>query len=258
MKNRSLLSVLLLFLPLWLSAGIRSSHIELPEKAVQGDTLEVRYVMEISGSWRTPGIENGADGLRLLRIRYKRERLSPYVMRVTAVCRFKCVAAGTVAFPPLPVRTDKGDASVAGDTLQVAPHPGYGEAWLAARDFLLQQGEECRNLEWQHSDRDVHAFYDYRRDAFAWARKSEVVAYGTGNFAWGRQCDQTIVHLFSAYQAGQFVEIPEGSVGPLLGEIAYGQNGTYCEGFPKASFRGQDSTCLVGCGPVALAHARSS
>ena len=42
MKNRSLLSVLLLFLPLWLSAGIRSSHIELPEKAVQGDTLEVR------------------------------------------------------------------------------------------------------------------------------------------------------------------------------------------------------------------------
>ena len=254
MKNRSLLSVLLLFLPLWLSAGIRSSHIELPEKAVQGDTLEVRYVMEISGSWRTPGIENGADGLRLLRIRYKRERLSPYVMRVTAVCRFKCVAAGTVAFPPLPVRTDKGDASVAGDTLQVAPHPGYGEAWLAARDFLLQQGEECRNLEWQHSDRDVHAFYDYRRDAFAWARKSEVVAYGTGNFAWGRQCDQTIVHLFSAYQAGQFVEIPEGSVGPLLGEIAYGQNGTYCEGFPKASFRGQDSTCLVGCGPVALAQ----
>lgn len=254
MKNRSLLSVLLLFLPLWLSAGIRSSHIELPEKAVQGDTLEVRYVMEISGSWRTPGIENGADGLRLLRIRYKRERLSPYVMRVTAVCRFKCVAAGAVAFPPLPVRTDKGDASVAGDTLQVAPHPGYGEVWLAAQDFLRQQGEDCRNLEWQHSDRGVHAFYDYRRDAFAWARKSEVVAYGTGNYAWGRENDQTIVHLFKAYQASQLVEMPEGSVGPLLGTIAYDQDGKYCEGFPKAPFRGRDSTCLAGCGPVALAQ----
>ncbi len=254
MKNRSLLSVLLLFTPLWLSAGIRSSHVELPEKAVQGDTLEVRYVMEISGNWRSQGFESVGDGVRFLRVRYTRERLSSYTMRVTATCRIKCVAAGPMELPPLPVRTDKGDASIPGVTLEVAPHPEYGEAWLAARDFLRQQGEDCRDLEWRHSDRGVHAFYDTHSNTFAWARNSDVVAYGTGNYAWGRENDQTIVHLFQACRAGQFVEIPEGTVAPLLGAIAYDQDGNYCEGFPKAPFRGRDSTCLAGCGPVALAQ----
>ena len=254
MKNRALLSLLLLLSPLWLSAGIRSSHIELPENAVQGDTLEVRYVMEVSGGWRTPGLERASDGVRFLRVRYSRERVSTYVIRVTATCRIKCVAAGPVELPPLPVRSDKGDESIPGTTLQVAPHPEYGEAWLIARDFLQQQGEDCRDLEWRHSDKGLHAFYDSGRDTFVWARPSEVVAYGTGNYAWDQADDQTILHLFKAYRTGQFVEIPEGTVAPLLGEIAYGQDGGYCEGFPKASFRGQDSTCLAGCGPVALAQ----
>ena len=254
MKNRALASLILLFSPLWLSAGIRSSHIELPEKAVQGDTLEVRYVMEISGNWRSPGIEGETDGIRLLRMNYAKVRLSANVLRVTATCRIKCIAAGAVEFPPLPVRTDKGDATVPGMTLQVEPHPEYGKAWLAARNFLLQQGEDCRDLEWQHSAEGVHAFYDFRKNTFAWARPSEIVAYGTGNYVWSKGDDQTVVHLFKAYRTGQYVEIPGGAVTPLLGEIAYNQNGKYCEGFPKVPFQGRDSTCLAGCGPTALAQ----
>ncbi len=254
MKNRTLLLVFLLLLPLSLSAGIRSSHIELPEKAAQGDTLEVRYVMVISGNWRSPGIEDKIDGIRRLRTNFTKEYLGAYVMRVTVTCRIKCVAAGPVELPPLPVRTDKGDASIPGATLQVAPHPEYGEAWLTTRDFLLKQGENCRNLEWKHSDKGLHAFYDSGQNIFVWARPSEVVAYGTGYYNWNKREDHTIERLFKTYRSGPFVEIPEGTVGPLLGEIAYNQSGKYCEGFPKAPFHGRDSTCLAGCGPVALAQ----
>ena len=255
MKNRALISILLLvFLPLYLSAGIRSSHIEFPEKIVQGEPLEVRYVVEISGNWRSRGFEQEVEGIRILKMNYAKERVSAYVMRLTVTCRIKCVASGSLELPPLPVRTDKGDVSVPGATLQVEPNPEYGEAWLTARDFLLQQGEDCRSLEWQHSDKGVHAFFDFRRNAFAWARPSEVVAYGTGNYNWARNDDQTVSYLFRTYRSGKYVEIPGEAVAPLLGGIAYNQNGEYCKGFPKVPFRGRDSTCLAGCGPVALAQ----
>jgi hypothetical protein len=43
-------------------------------------------------------------------------------------------------------------------------------------------------------------------------------------------------------------------VKPLLGDIKYGQNSPYNAYFPKEKYQGKDSTCLVGCGPVALAE----
>ena len=86
-------------------------------------------------------------------------------------------------------------------------------------------------------------------------RRSEIVAYGTGNYAWDQEeNDYTIEYLFEAYCSGRYIEIPSGTVAPLLGEIAYNQNGKYCEGFPKVPFQGRDSTCIAGCGPVALAQ----
>ena len=255
MKNRTLLLVFLLLLPLSLSAGIRLSRIELPEKAIQGEPVEVRYVMNISGSWIFQGPRNEAEGIRLLKRSHTKKQLPGYIQQVTITYQVLCTAAGPVEFPAIQFRTDKGLETVPGATLQVAPHPEYGEAWRAARDFLLQQGEDCRNLAWQLSNRGVHAFYDPSRDIFAWVRRSEIVAYGTGNYAWDQEeNDYTIEYLFEAYCSGRYIEIPSGTVAPLLGEIAYNQNGKYCEGFPKVPFQGRDSTCIAGCGPVALAQ----
>lgn len=254
MKSRALITLFLLLLSLSLSAGIRSSRIQQPEKIVQGEALEVRYVLEISGSWQYQVSGESVDGIQFLKLDQTKKRLSSSLSRVEIIYRIKCLAAGEVQLPAITVSTDKGPQTVAGATLQVEPNPEYGAAWRIARDFLLRQGEDCRNLDRQHSAGGVHAFYDPRRDVFTWATPSDVVAYGNGLKVQTGEENHIIEQLFKSCAGGRFAEIPEGTLAPLLGDIALGQSGKYCQGFPKVPFRGRDSTCVTGCGAVALAQ----
>ena len=254
MKSRALITLFLLLLPLSLSAGIRSSRIQQPEKIVQGEALEVRYVLEISGSWQYQVSGESVDGIQFLKLDQTKKRLSSSLSRVEIIYRIKCLAAGEVQLPAITVSTDKGPQTVAGATLQVEPNPEYGAAWRTARDFLLRQGEDCRNLDRQHSAGGVHAFYDPRRNIFAWATMSDVVAYGNGLGVQTGEENHIIEQLFKSCADGRFAEIPEGTLAPLLGDIALGQSGQYCKGFPRVPFQGRDSTCIAGCGAVALAQ----
>lgn len=254
MKSRALITLFLLLLPLSLSAGIRSSRIQQPEKIVQGEALEVRYVLEISGSWQYQVSGESVDGIQFLKLDQTKKRLSSSLSRVEIIYRIKCLAAGEVQLPAITVSTDKGPQTVAGATLQVEPNPEYGAAWRIARDFLLRQGEDCRNLDRQHSAGGVHAFYDSRRDVFAWATPSDVVAYGNGLGVQTGEENHIIEQLLKSCADGRFAEIPEGTLAPLLGDIALGQSGQYCQGFPRVPFQGRDSTCIAGCGAVALAQ----
>lgn len=129
MKLSVLAPFLLLFLPLHLPAEIRSSHVELPEKAFQGEPAEIRYVFEVSGAWTVLGPERTADGLRFLSRDHSEKRLSRSVMQVTVTCQVKSIAAGTVDLSPLKIVTDKGPQQIPGGSIQMEPHPDYGKAW---------------------------------------------------------------------------------------------------------------------------------
>jgi hypothetical protein len=65
MKLKAFACFLLLILPLFLSAEIRSSRVELPKKAVQGEQMEIRYVFEVSGTWVALGPQGTMEGVRL-------------------------------------------------------------------------------------------------------------------------------------------------------------------------------------------------
>lgn len=254
MNPKAVSLFLLLFLPMCLSAEIRSSHVELPENAVQGEQMEIRYVFEVSGAWTFLGPEKTVEGIRLLTQNHYEERLSRSVMKVTVAYLVKSIVAGPVDLPSVQVVTNKGVQLIPGGTLQIDPHPDYGQAWITARDFLKQKGEDCKELEWGYSRGNVHSFYDPGRNAFVWVGSSGVVAYGIDATTWDGKNEDMAGRLFNAYGAERYVAIPEGTVNPLLGDIAYAQNGEFCKGFPVARFRGRDSTCVAGCGAVALAQ----
>ena len=254
MKLKAFTSFLLLILPLYLSAEIRSSHVELPEKAVQGVQMEIRYVFEVTGPWRFMGHEERIEGFRFMAQDHSEKRVSRSYVQVTVSYLAKSFVAGTVNLPPVKVMTNKGLQLIPGCTLQVEPHPIYGEAWKTAREFLKQQGEDCTELEWRYFIGKNHAFYDPDRNTFAWVGPAGVVAYGIDATMWDGQNNNIAGRLFKAYDTERFVTVPEGTVNPLLGDIAYAQDGVYCEGFPVAKYRGWDSTCVAGCGAVALAQ----
>ena len=254
MKLKAFATFLLLILPLYLSAEIRSSHVELPEKAVQGVQMEIRYVFEVSGAWTVLGPDRTIEGVRFLTQDHSERRLSKTVMQVTVAYLVKSIVAGTVDLPSVKVVTNKGVQLIQGGTLQIEPHPEYGEAWKTAREFLKQQGEDCKELEWRYFVGKNHAFYDSDRNTFAWVGPTGVVAYGIDATMWDGHNYNVSGRLFKSYAAERFVTIPEGTVNPLLGDIAYAQDGEYCEGFPMAKYRGWDSTCVAGCGAVALAQ----
>ena len=254
MKLKAFVCFLLLILPLFLSAEIRSSHVVLPEKPVQGETMEIRYVFEVTGAWRFLGHEETVEGFRFLAQDHSEKRLSRSVVQVTVSYLAKSLVAGTVDLPPVKVMTNKGLQLIPGGSLQVEPHPVYGEAWKTAREFLKQQGEDCKELEWRYFLGNNHAFCDTERNAFAWVGPSGVVAYGVDATLWDGKNNDLAGRMFNAYGAERFVTVPEGTVNPLLGDIAYAQDGEYCEGFPMAKYRGWDSTCVAGCGAVALAQ----
>ena len=108
MKLKAFVCFLLLILPLFLSAEIRSSHVELPEKPVQGETMAIRYVFEVSGAWRFLGHEETVEGFRFLTQDHSEKRLSRSIVQVTVSYLAKSLVAGTVDLPPVKVMTNKG------------------------------------------------------------------------------------------------------------------------------------------------------
>ena len=255
MKPTFLSILLLTLLPFSMAAGVRSFRVEMPERAVQGEEVEVRYVMEVSGRWYFLGYTQPIDGVRVLSADHSEKVLSQTVMRVTVSYRLTSYVAGAVELSPIEVMEGTKPRQFEGGTLVVEPHPDYGDEWLTAREFLLEKGKDCKALQWFYSQGETHGFYDIPRNSFAWVGPSGVVAYGIDAAMWDGRKDGLIVgQLFDAYGVSRFVDVPEGNVEPLLGDNAYGQDGAFCEGFPTAQFNGRDSVCLAGCGAVTLAQ----
>ena len=134
MKPKALVVLLLLLFPLYLSAGTRPLRVELPEKAVQGEPVEVRYVFEVSSSWSFMGLEQEVEGLRLVSRNFEENWLSPSVIQIVITYQVKGVIVGDLELPPVQVLTNAGTKQYPSGTLHFEPHPDYGNAWTEARN----------------------------------------------------------------------------------------------------------------------------
>ena len=95
MKPKALVLFLLLLFPLYLSAEMRSSHVVLPEKPVQGETMEIQYVFEVTGAWRFLGHEERIEGFRFMAQDHSEKRVSRSYVQVTVSYLAKSFVAGT-------------------------------------------------------------------------------------------------------------------------------------------------------------------
>lgn len=277
------MSLLILFVGIIASAQSRadmySFKVMYPQGTVtQGDYVNVTYFLEAL-NYSVKDVEE-VPGLKLETINRTKTVLQNGFDLVTTQCMYTVVAAGEIPLPKLDASVNGKPVSSNPIVLNVLPNPKYGKEWVVARDFLISKGVKPDNLTVRYTSDALAAFSDNTAKAFAIVvRKAfepymdnPILAYGIGNSMWdgnNRSGENSVYHILSQYsnqlqtlrKKGElysslpqslYMDNPAG-VKPLLGDIKYGQNGPYNAFFPKEKYQGKDSTCLVGCGPVALA-----
>lgn len=264
-------------------ADMYSFKVMYPQGTVtQGDYINVTYFLEAL-NYSVKDVEE-VPGLKLEAINRTKTVLQNGFDLVTTQCMYTVVAAGEIPLPKLDASVNGKPVSANPIVLNVLPNPKYGKEWEVARDFLISKGVQPDNLTVRYTSDALAAFSDNTAKAFAIVvRKAfepymdnPVLAYGIGNSMWdgsNRASENSVYYILSQYsnqlqtlrKKGElysslpqslYMENPAG-VKPLLGDINYGQNSPYNAFFPKEKYQGKDSTCLVGCGPVALASVLS-
>ena len=277
------LTLLLIFTAILCNAQSRadmySFKVMYPQGTVtQGDYINVTYFLEAL-NYSVKDVEE-VPGLKIESINRTKKVLDNGFDLITTQCLYTVISSGEIPLPRLDAQVN--GKPVGGDpiVLHVQPHPKYGYEWVKARDFLISKGVKPDNLIMRYTSDAVAAFSDNTAKAFAVVvRKAfepyienQVLAYGIGDSMWDgtSASENSVYHILSQYnkqlqylrQKGElyrsipqslYMEKPTG-VKPLLGEIKYGQTGPYNAFFPKEKYKDKDSTCLVGCGPVALAE----
>lgn len=261
-------------------ADMYSFKVMYPQGTVtQGDYINVTYFLEAL-NYSVKDVEE-VPGLKLEAINRSKKVLENGFDLVTTQCMYTVVAAGEIPLPKLDASVNGKPVSRDPIVLNVLPNPKYGKEWVVARDFLVSKGVKPDNLVVRYTSDALAAFSDNTAKAFAVVvRKAfepymdnPILAYGIGNSMWdgnNRASENSVYHILSQYsnqiqtlrsKGELYHSLPQNlymgnptGVKPLLGDIKYGQNSPYNAYFPKEKYQGKDSTCLVGCGPVALAE----
>ncbi len=264
---------------------LRSFRVYAPGGEItQGDRIQVVYALEAS-QYRISGFDGGMDRAVLEKVDLVKpegyEDEDYFHVEVHAV--FRITGSGPLRVHGMSALI--GEERVKSDSLliDVLPHPDYGQEWELARDFLQTRETPDGNerLEYKYGSKTLCAFSDAASRNFAIVVRRDyqpyienpVLAYGLGNSMWSgddKAKDNSIYHILSRYEeqleglrrrrqvyrslpALSYKPLPSG-VRPLLGRIEYGQGAPYNTLLPKDKFERRDSTCLAGCGPVALAQ----
>lgn len=269
--------------------GLRSFKVYAPQgRITQGDRIQVKYVLE-ANQYRISGFDGGMERAVLEKVDLVKpegyEDEDYYHVEVHAV--FRITGSGRLRVHAMSALI--GEDKVKSDSLliDVLPHPEYGQEWETALRFLQSKGalDEKERLEYKYGSKTLCAFSDATNRSFAIVvRRSyqpyiedPVLAYGIGNSMWSgddKAKDNSVYHILSRYEEQLeglrsrrqvYRSLPElgykhavAAVRPQLGEIEFGQSAPYNKLLPKDQFEGRDSTCLAGCGPVALAQVLAS
>lgn len=258
--------------------GLKSLNAYCLNQPVQGDTLEVEYVMEATNYWidRAPAAEGGI----LLDVSSRIEHPNRRYRKTIYSCTYLVHSATYLKLEPLKIYVDGKLVTSKELVLKVQPHPDYGKDWVVARNYLNSLcGYTGLDLRLKYASETVLGFSDDKAKVFAAVAASDyhqyiaepLLAYGIGNRMWDSDdMNDPVLPIFGQYDAqlkhlkareqlwrnlpeSEYDRSPEG-VEPLLGNMEYGQKGTYNMLFPKMHYEGKDSLCMAGCTAVALAQ----
>ena len=260
--------------------GLVSYEVKYPLGTItQGEWIMVQYFLEAT-NYSIDGIEE-VPGLLMETIAQSEMKLKHGVKRVYVGCNFSVNAHGKITLPRLKIKVDGVPVGTDQIVVDAQPNPKYGREWEYAREFLTARGVTPTNLAARYSGETIVAFSDAAQKVFAIVCTkayepyidNPVLAYGIGNSMWDGESgnsDNTIYHFIGLYDAqlkllkkkgeryntlpaSLYALHPEG-IQPLLGSINYGQRKPFNDYFPKERINDKDTSCLAGCGPVALAE----
>lgn len=264
--------------------GLAAFRVFVPESPLtQGDRIQVKYILDAT-HYSIRGFDGGMEGAILEDLDVQKEESGdPQLHRVVVSAIFRIASCGELLVRPMSAMI--GDERVRSDSVcvTVEPHPQYGQEWEIARDFLCSHEvpAEGMTLEYKYGTRTLCAFSDPLNKTFAVVVRRDyqpymanpVLAYGIGNPMWSGEDeggDNSVYYILSRYESqlqtlrqrretyrtlrpSSYTPDPAG-VKPLLGDIAFAQTHPYNALFPTEKVAGRDSSCLAGCGPVALAQ----
>ena len=260
--------------------GLIGLNAYAPDKVTQGNRVQVQYVIEATNVSDTKLPE--AHGGRLIDVKTSDELVDNSYYRRTMSCIFEVYCNGYFEIGPLFITVDDVQVSSERVIIETSPHPDYGQEWTQARNYLYTLcGYTGKNLQYKYGYTTQFAFSDDEARVFAIMVSEEyqpyiaepLLAYGNGNPMWNgkdnakdnsiyaimRRYDSQLKYLkknnevYRTLVPSSYKPAPEG-VEPLLRGIEYGQSSPYNLFFPKERFAGKDSSCIAGCGPVALAQ----
>ena len=281
---RRFLTLLLLFVGIFCQAQTQADlynfKVMYPQGTItQGDWINVTYFLEAL-NYSVKDVEE-VNGLQLESIQRDKRVLNNGFDLITTTCRYTVVGTGQIPLPKMEAYVNGKPVSTNPVVLDVQPNPKYGQEWEEGRNFLISKGVKADHLLVRHTSETLAAFSDNVEKAFVIVARKDyspylenpILAYGIGNSMWdgtSSASDNSVYHLIGQYNTqlrllkskgevyhsipiSLYMDRPTG-VKPLLGDINYGQAAPYNAFFPKGQYKGRDSTCLVGCGPVALAQ----
>jgi len=286
--KRIVLNMLFVLLCISLSAqqkdqqsGLRSFKVFVPEgEIIQGNRIQVVYELRVT-NWSIRSFDGSLECGEIERLDYDKGKLdgSESYIRINVVYRIN--GAGQLRVNPMSLLVDGKKVVSDSAVINVTPHPRYGSQWIVARDFLAEKGVVAPQLAHKYSTETLCAFSDDKNKCFVITVSEScgkyldnpVLAYGVGNSMWnGDQTngDNTIYAILAQYNRQikhlrdhnevysskllSNITMNADGVKPLLGSIAYDQDYPYNMLFPKEKYNGKDSSCIAGCGPVALAQ----
>ncbi len=284
--KRQLLIMLLLLSCLVLQAQQQPSSlvdfkVYVPEVEItQGDRVQIAYVLDAT-NYSITSFDGGIEGCVMESYDYEKSDIAGIVHRVTIKAIYSIGGAGQLKVKPMTAVVDGQTVRSDSTVLIVKPNPQYGNQWRTATAFLKSKGVDNPCLSYKYGMETLCAFSDDVNKCFAvvvsedYSRYVEnpILAYGIGNSMWqtdNDDKDNTIYSILNRYsqqirqlrknnevykslRPSSYNPKPEG-VKPLLGSIEYGQRNPYNRYFPKERYAGKDSSCIAGCGPVALAQ----
>lgn len=261
-------------------ASLYSFKVMYPQGTVtQGDYINVTFFLEAL-NYSVKDVEE-VTGLKLESIDRTKTVLQNGFDLITTKCMYTVMGTGKITLPHMEAWVNGKQVGLDDIVLDVQPNPKYGTEWELGKQFLISRGLKAGNLTVRYTSETLAAFSDNVEKSFVIVAKKEyepymenlVLAYGIGNAMWdgvNSASDNSVYHILGQYdiqlrllkKKGEkysslplslYMDHPTG-VKPLLGDMKYGQRSPYNAFFPKGKYLDRDSTCLVGCGPVALAQ----
>lgn len=250
---------------------VKSFIAVVPDTVIQGEPFIVSYKLT-ANSWKAGSRPLSGKGFILQAVNYSHKNGNPY-SELTAKATYVTSLCGKHELPGMTITVGNQTVTSTKKTIYVKPNKEYGEEMAYAHDFLLEHGKHCDSICLSMTERNKHfwVFEDLRNSCFCLVARKDVwpvvgipvlaystessmgIEHGTNTHKYMRipydnQIEALLKSKIEKIDETQMPYQPQNTaIGPLLGQLMWGQNEPYNRFSPTLDGK----KTVVGCVPLA-------